>query len=177
MQEDACTSCLQQCLSGQVKCKCTQSGFPRTANSCKECHQVETSRIVASGEMLCENQLFESKSISVWRGVLENSTSPTPHSPLTRPPQSKTTTQAHATTQARAGALMAHHPAWVGHLTGGLTILSGWVISRVGPRQHPQYTRADYGQGAVGGSLTTNTAQTSDESTTQKFFQQKRPHV
>ena len=38
-----------------------------------------------------------------------------------RAPQSvmTTSTTAQANTQARAGALMAHHPAWVGHHTGG----------------------------------------------------------
>ena len=49
-------------------------------------------------------------------------------------PQSATTTTttAQANTQARAGALMAHHPAW-------------WVITRVGPGQNPQYTRSHFG--------------------------------
>ena len=147
MQEDACTSCLQQCLSGQVKCKCTQSGFPRTANSCKECHQVETSRIVASGEMLCENQLFESKSISVWRGVLENSTFPTPHSPLTRPPRSKTTTQAHATTQSTCwrsdgspSCLSGSSHGWVPHNTHSTTVLGTpgrlWVAQQDYPHSN-----------------------------------------
>ena len=52
---------------------------------------------------------------------------------------------------------MDHHPAWVGHLTGGF--------------RSTQCTRADYGQEAVGGSLTTSTAQTPNEPTTPKFFQ------
>ena len=37
------------------------------------------------------------------------------------------------------------------------TTLPGWSITRVGPSQHPQYTRADFGQQAVGGSLTAST--------------------
>ena len=41
----------------------------------------------------------------------------------------------------------------------------------MGPGHHPQCTRADYGQEAVGGSLTTSTAQTSDEPTTPKLIQ------
>ena len=48
--------------------------------------------------------------------LLENKTSPMPHSPLTRQPQSKTTTQSarnHA--KARAGALVDHHRALEGH--------------------------------------------------------------
>ena len=36
-------------------------------------------------------------------------------------------------------------------------ILPGCGITRVGPGQHPQYTRAHYGGEAVGGSLTSNT--------------------
>ena len=35
-------------------------------NSCNECRQVETSRIVAKEEMRCENQALESNSDSVW---------------------------------------------------------------------------------------------------------------
>ena len=34
---------------------------------------------------------------------------------------------------------MAHHPAW--------------MITRVGPGQHPRYTRADFDQEAVGGHV------------------------
>ena len=34
----------------------------------------------------------------------------------------------------------------------------GWSITRVGPGQHPRYTRADFGQEAVGGSTTTTRA-------------------
>ena len=30
-------------------------------------------------------------------------------------------------------------------------ILPGWTVTRVGPGLHPQYTRADFGQEAVGG--------------------------
>ena len=45
---------------------------------------------------------------------------------------------AQATKQAPAGALMAHHPAWVGHHTGG---------SRSKPTE---YTRAHFGSEAVG---------------------------
>ena len=37
----------------------------KTSNSCNECRQVETSPIVAIGEMRCENQVLESKSDSV----------------------------------------------------------------------------------------------------------------
>ena len=38
----------------------------------------------------------------------------------TMPPSDTTTAiTAQANTQARAGALLAHHPAWVGHHTGG----------------------------------------------------------
>ena len=40
---------------------------------------------------------------------------------------------------ARAGALVTHHPAW-------------WLITRVGPGQHPQYTRAWCVRKVVGGS-------------------------
>ena len=53
--------------------------------------------------------------------------------------------KAHAITQARAGVLMADHPAC--------------VISRVGPGQHPQYTRAHYVGEAVGGSTALSTPQ------------------
>ena len=35
------------------------------------------------------------------------------------------------------------------------TTLPGWSITRVGPGQYPRYTRADFGQEAVGGSTTT----------------------
>ena len=56
-------------------------------------------------------------------GVSEHSAS---QSPLTRLRQ-------HCTTQARAGALMAHHPAWVGH-TGG---------SRSTPTVHPCLVRQE----------------------------------
>ena len=48
-------------------------------------------------------------------------------------------TSKHAST--RVGALMAHHPAWV-------------RITRVGPGQNPQYTRAHFGGQAVGCSPT-----------------------
>ena len=41
----------------------------------------------------------------------------------------------------------------------------------MGPCQHPQYTRGWYAREAVGGSLTTSTAQTPNEPTTPKFFQ------
>ena len=77
------------------------------------------------------------------RGVLVNSTSPTPHSLLTRPPQSKTTTQARATTQSTG---------W--RSDGSPSCLGGSVISRVG-----QYTRAWYAREAVGGSTTLSTPQ------------------
>ena len=45
----------------------------------------------------------------------------------------------HTSKQAGAGALMAQHPAW--------------MITRVGPGQHPRYTRANFDQEAVGGSV------------------------
>ena len=35
-----------------------------------------------------------------------------------------------------------------------LTILPGWVVTRVSPGQNPQYTRAHFGGKAVGSSLT-----------------------
>ena len=41
----------------------------------------------------------------------------------------------------------------------------------MGPGQQPQYTRAWYARKAVGGSLTTNTAQSCDEPTTPIFIQ------
>ena len=41
-----------------------------------------------------------------------------------------------------------------------LNTLPVWVITRVGPSQHPQYSRADYDQEAVEGSLTTSTTTT-----------------
>ena len=56
----------------QLKCKCRQRQLHnivdvwKTSKSCNECHQFETSRIVAMGETRCENQLLERKSDSVW---------------------------------------------------------------------------------------------------------------
>ena len=67
--------------------------------------------------------------------VLETGTSPMLHSPHT----TTTSTSNHAMHEL---ALL-----WP-------TILPGWVISRVRRGQHPEYIRADYGQEAVGGSLT-----------------------
>ena len=55
-----------------------------------------------------------------------------------------TTTIVQANTQARAGAL--------------ITILPGWVITRVGLGQNPQYTRAHFGGEAVGCSPTPHVA-------------------
>ena len=80
------------------------------------------------------------------RGVLEHSTPTTSH----------TTSSEHKHSQprnGRAGALIAHHPAWSGHHTGG-----SWST----PTVHLCLVR---------GSLTTNTAQKCDESTTLIFIQ------
>ena len=74
------------------------------------------------------------------RGVREHSTKRIDgifHRPCTTHHNTPTST-------ARAGALMFHLP--------------GWSITRVGPGQHPRYTRADFGQEAVGGSTTTTRA-------------------
>ena len=76
---------------------------------------------------------------------MENSTPPTPHSPLTQPPQSKTTTQGHATTQSTSWRSDGPPSCLVGDLMGG-------------SRSHPQYTRAWYAREAMGGSTAPSTA-------------------
>ena len=75
------------------------------ADGWKCCHEIARHRVMASFEEGCKR------------------------TGLMRPPSDTTTAiTAQANTQARAGALMAHHPAWVGHHTGG---------SRSKPTVHP----------------------------------------
>ena len=62
---------------------------------------------------------------------------------LKLPQSATTTTTAQANTQARAGALVAHHPAWVGHHTGGVPV-----------KTHSNGPRAHFGGEAVGCSPT-----------------------